>query len=224
MSGPQTVAVAGAYWARYYAEEFHTGQGLEQILNALTGLPAVWRWADLGAGSESLLWSIPLRAASLVAIDADPERLAILRTYAAAGQPRGMYRHVLDRCGRTHHDFTARCEGLDATLAADCLAAPPLADGCVQLLTQFGLLGLTAAPAAFTDGWQRIHRPLEAGGWCAGANWVASRPGTRVRLGADLYRQAAAATGIHLHTLTQVPVHADPDFTAVWIYTGRKHP
>ena len=57
----QTIAGAQPYWDRYYAASFTFGCGTEDILTMLAGLPPAAVWLDLGAGSESLLWSTPVR-------------------------------------------------------------------------------------------------------------------------------------------------------------------
>ncbi|MFF4991499.1 class I SAM-dependent methyltransferase [Streptosporangium saharense] len=218
-----TVADADDYWNRYYSDEFVAGLGTEDILTALGDVPPARTWVDAGAGSESLLWAIPLTAAHLVAVDIDADRLALLRSYAATEDPRPAYRTVLDLCGRTEQDFAARCRSLAATLRADCLTGEPLpvADDSADLITQFGLLGLAPTPTAFLTAWQALHQSLAPGGWCAGANWISSTPTDRVELTENLYRQAMTACGITPHLLARVPVTGDLDFTAVWIYVGR---
>jgi hypothetical protein len=54
MNGAETAASADAYWRRYYAERFRFGLGTEDILMQM---PPVDSWADLGSGSESMLWA-----------------------------------------------------------------------------------------------------------------------------------------------------------------------
>lgn len=221
---PQTIAGASAYWDQYYGDEFVFGLGTEHILAALRRVPPAGTWADLGAGSESLLWSIALDAHRLIAMDRDEQRLRILRAYARSREPRGAYQIVLSMCGRCHADFTARCERLSAALAADCLtgAALPLRPGSADLVTQFGLLGLTVSPGQFIRAWRACHKPLTCGGWAAGANWSASRREGRVRLDRQLYQDAFTSSGMTPLLIEQVPVSGDPDFDSVWIYLGRK--
>lgn len=221
---PQTVAGADDYWDQYYGSEFVFSLGTEHILTALRRVPPVGTWADLGAGSESLLWSIALDAHRLIAIDHDEQRLRILRAYARSREPRGSYRTVLALCGRGQADFTARCERVSATLAADCLtgAALPFRPGSADLVTQFGLFGLTTSPGHFTCAWHACHEPLARGGWAVGANWTAVRQEGRVRLGRQLYQAAFTRSGMTPLLIEQVPVSGDPDFDSVWIYLGRK--
>ena len=221
---PQAIAGAGEYWERYYAEEFIFGLGTEHILAALRQVPPVGTWADLGAGSESLLWSLALDTRRLVAVDRDGQRLRTLRAYAGARQPRGAYRTALALCGRTSGDFALRCDRLAATVAADCLTGPslPLRPACAELVTQFGLLGLASTPARFTSAWVACHDPLAPGGWTVGANWVAIGQPGRIRLTRQLYQAAFARCGITPQLIEQVTVSGDPDFDSVWIYLGRK--
>ncbi len=224
----RTRTAADDYWERYYAEAFLPGQGTEEILAMLAGIPPVRSWVDLGAGSESLLWAIPLRADHLTAVDIDPRRLALLRR-AATSPPRPAYRHVLQLCGRTEDDFAARQASLTAAVAADCLtgdppAGPMLPAAGFELITQFGLLGLTPTSDAFVSAFTAVHRLLAPGGWAAGANWAARNPTGRVTLTTHLYRRAFAAAGLRPQLCRQVPVHGDPDFTHIWIYLGRSMP
>lgn len=221
---PRTVADAGQYWQQYYSGEFVFGLGTEQIITLLQRIPPVGTWLDLGSGSESLLWSIPLDTERLIALDRDPHRLARLRAYAATGQPRGAYRTVLDLCGRDRGDFALHGTRLAGCLVADCLTGTslPVRPGTADLVTQFGLLGLAAGPAQFARAWAVCHQSLSAGGWAAGANWTATNPAGRVRLSEPLYASALARSGITPLHIERVPITGDPDFDSVWIYLGRK--
>lgn len=221
---PLTIAGASEYWEQYYGSEFIFGLGTEHILAALQQVPPTGTWLDVGAGSESLLWSIALETRRLVAVDYDEQRLRILRAYADARHPRGAYQTVLALCDRTPGDFAMRCESLSATLAADCLNGSflPLRSASVDLVTQFGLLGLTTSPGHFTGAWGACHEPLAVSGWAAGANWTAARQPGRVRLTRQLYEAAFAQSGMTPLLIRQVPVSGDPDFDSVWIYLGRK--
>jgi hypothetical protein len=226
MNGAETVAGAEEYWQRYYAEQFHFGLGTEDILAALMQIPPLDTWADLGSGSESMLWGIALHTRRLVAVDADRQRLEILRQFTAVGRPRGMHTTALRLCERTGpSDFLTRCQSLAAVVRADCLAGtlpadPHLTPGSFELITQFGLLGLCRNAEHFTTSFATIHRLLAHGGWTAGANWVARHPRGRVELTEHLYRSAAARAGVHLIRLNRI-ASADPGFPAVWTYVGK---
>jgi hypothetical protein len=221
---PQTIAGAGEYWDRYYGSKFVFGLGTERILAVLRRVPPAETWADLGAGSESLLWSIALDAHRLIAVDHDEQRLRTLRAYAGSREPKGSYQTVMVLCGRGRADFAARCARVSATLTADCLtgAALPLRAGAADLVTQFGLLGLTTSPGHFTRAWHTCHELLAPGGWAVGANWTATRREGRVRLDRQLYQTAFARADMTPVLIEQVPVSGDPDFDSVWIYLGRK--
>ncbi|MGH3719156.1 MAG: class I SAM-dependent methyltransferase [Pseudonocardiaceae bacterium] len=228
MTGSRTIAGPQEYWDRYYAQQFRFGLGTEDILATLTRIPPVGTWADLGSGSESMLWAIGLRAHRLVAVDADPQRLAMLRAFTSAAQPRGAYRTALALCGRTDpHDFAVRCRSLTQTVTADCLTGhppsnPSLPTAGFELVTQFGLLGLCRDAEHFTDCFTATHQLVEPDGWAAGANWVARNPHQRVELTKQLYQVAATHAGIDLLLAHRVPITADRDFAAVWTYVGRK--
>ena len=226
MTGIDTVADAHEYWRSYYAEQFRFGLGTEDILAALTQIPPVNSWVDLGSGSESLLWAIALQAKRLVVVDADPDRLAILQRFAAAERPRGVHTTALGLCGRTEPGaFADRCRSLTHVLHADCLGHelptdPHLRPSSLELVTQFGLLGLCRDRDHFITAFTRLHRLAVPGGWVAGANWVADSPGGRVDLSAELYRAAADRAGVQLLLLHRI-ASADPDFPAVWTYIGQ---
>ncbi|WP_116246857.1 class I SAM-dependent methyltransferase [Nocardiopsis sp. FIRDI 009] len=225
MNRPHTVLDANAYWNTYYADTFRFGQGTEHILDLLLNVPPVRTWTDLGAGSESLLWATALDAHHLTAVDVDPERLATLTEFARTGQPRGVHQVALALCDRDLDTFSDRCRSLTSTLVADCLTAdqlPPRVLG-VDLLTQFGLLGLCQSPAHFADVFTRLHTHLPGGGWAAGANWVPAHPKSRVHLTRSLYQRAARAADLHLLHLERVP-STDPQFPFVWTYLARRMP
>ncbi|MCK9875401.1 class I SAM-dependent methyltransferase [Frankia sp. Ag45/Mut15] len=221
----RTIADADDYWDRYYSGEFIAGLGTETVLAALAEIPPVGTWIDLGAGSESLLWSIALQTRRLVAVDLDPRRLTLLRAFAATRRPRPAYQTALALRGRTAAEFAERCDRLAAVVVADCLTGRslPLRPGSVDLVTQFGLLGLTTSPEQFLSGWHHAHQLLATGGWTAGANWTTTGPDTnRVHLSRQLYTAAFARSRITVHHLERIPITGDPDFNAVWIYLGRK--
>ncbi|MDT0267645.1 hypothetical protein RM844_15260 [Streptomyces sp. DSM 44915] len=229
MTAPRTVLDADAYWERHYNEEFRFGHGTEHILAELRRLPPAVSWADLGSGSESLLWATALRARELTAVDIDPRRLAILAEFAAAARPRPAHRTALALSRRTEQGaFAARCRWLTATVTADCLTGRPLSHPALgqrfDLLTQFGLLGLTRGPEHLVRCFTAAHQLLAPGGWAAGANWEAADLTGRVRLSDTLLSYAAARCGLTLTTVRRVP-SADRQFPAVWLYTGRRtHP
>jgi hypothetical protein len=223
--GPRTVLDAAPYWDTYYGDTFRFGQGTEHILDLLARIPPVHSWTDLGVGSESLLWATALDAGRLSAVDADPARLATLTRFARDGRPRGVHQVALALCGRGPDAFTRRCRALTATLAADCLTPHRIPSAVLgsDLVTQFGLLGLTGTPAQFTDTFTRLHAHLPEHGWAAGANWVAADPAGRVHLTHDLYRRAARAAGLHLLHLERIP-STDAQFPFVWTYLARRTP
>jgi SAM-dependent methyltransferase len=219
---------AREYWQQHYADRFQFGCGTEDILAALTRIPPVDRWVDLGCGSESMLWAIGLRARRLTAVDIEPARLTILREFTAAAHSRGVHNTALALCRRTElNAFVVRCASLEVTVALDCLTGdlpgdPALPEGEFELVTQFGLLGLCRDADHFQRCFIAAHRLLIPGGWTAGANWVARNSAGRVELSEQLYQRAAALVGINLYITRRVP-STDPDFPAVLIYLGRKH-
>lgn len=219
----QTIADADDYWKRYYSGGFIPGLGTEQILAVLAQVPSAETWLDLGAGSESLLWSIPLDTRRLIAIDSDTQRLRLLRAYADKREPRPAYRTVLAMCGRDDSDFARRCGRLAGTVTADCLTGLqlPARPGSAGLVTQFGLLGLASDENQFLRAWDSCHVPLTSGGWAAGANWNITSPSSRIRLTEQLYQTAMSRSRISPILLTRVPTTSDPDFDSVWIYLGR---
>lgn len=226
MNGMGAVVDAQKYWQRYYADQFHFGLGTEDILATLMQIPPVNTWVDLGAGSESLLWAVGLRARTLVAVDADPQRLELLRQFADTRRPRGTHTTALRLCGRTEPDaFAARCRSLTALVHADCLAGllphdPHLISHSFELITQFGLLGLCRDAEHFTTSFSHLHRLATSGGWTAGANWEARDPHGRVELSEQLYHDAATSAGVRLLLLHRIP-SADPEFPALWTYVGQ---
>src|SRR5208283_4677783 len=48
------------YRSRYFYEEFIFGQGTEQLLGLLAEVGQKQRWLDVGCGTTTLFWSVPL--------------------------------------------------------------------------------------------------------------------------------------------------------------------
>lgn len=215
---------AEAYAARHYRGRYRYGEGTEQILAMLGSVPPVDRWADLGSGAQTLMWAWAVRARSVIAADADPQQLHLLRQHATTATPDPVHGTVADLCGRDPAGFADLCATLTATVRLDCLTTPlehpGLPAASFGLVTQFGLLGLCRDAAHFTAAFAAVNRLAAPGGWVAGANWTARDGAGRVRLSAALYRAAARAAEVELTLLERID-SADPDFPSLWIYTGR---
>jgi hypothetical protein len=212
---------ATAYWKSYYAEEFIFGLGTEKIVELLREVPPVDTWIDVGSGSESLLWGCALDERQLMAVDADPDRLALLRTYAATtDEPRGSYRTVLELCDRPTSAWQEICSRLRSTHVADCLTGDVPVPDRAELVTQFGLLGLCPDETSFRRCLTALATLVSPGGWFVGANWMAAEHAGRVVLTEDLYRNALLDSGAEIVRLAGIE-SADPTYPYIWTYLAR---
>lgn len=211
---------AETYWNCYYAEEFVFGLGTEKIIEHLREVPEVETWIDVGSGSGSLLWACALTAKELLAVDADADRLALLRQYAAATDLRGCYRTVLELAGRAASDWPSIRGVLRGVRVADCLAGTPPVPDHAELVTQFGLLGLCPDEPTFLRCFAALAQLASPGGWLAGANWMAADGAGRVRLTEELYRSALQECSAHVVRLEQID-SADPGYPYIWTYLAR---
>lgn len=215
-----TAIGAHDYWDTYYADEFVFGLGTEHVIELLNEIPPVDSWIDVGAGSESLFWACALSAERLVAVDTEPARLALLWRSSHASAPRGSYRTVLRLSRRTAAEWATVRSSLVGTVVADCLTATPPVAQRADLVTQFGLLGLTETRAQFQRSFAALAQLAHPGGWIAGANWMATGRPDRLLLDEELYRaslQRCRVTDVRLRRIAS----ADPEYPYLLSYLAR---
>jgi hypothetical protein len=216
------------YLAEYFNMEFVHGMGTEGILDALHGCPRAGRWLDLGAGTSTLLWSIPLRGIESVSCcDLVQEALAVLEEFVRGDKIPRCYWDVMWMYGRTAQDLRYRRELITEFLVFDTFRTWPrrLAERSFDLITAIGNFGLCATPEGYRHCFRHFPAHLASGGRVIGADWIRSDAFVREEghdntyLSVDLTRAAAADAGLEPVYCERVPIFGDRLYDAVIVWS-----
>lgn len=212
---------AQTYWRNYHDREFIHGMGTEHVLQALTEIPAADTWADIGSGSESLMWACALDVHTLAAADSDGDRLRLLEQNRSLADPPRTYQMAMHMAGRSADHWSAVRTMNVETAVVDCLSGKPPFQRSFDLVTQFGLLGLCRDRRHFDACFDALARMVRPGGWFVGANWQAADLTGRVVPSRELYTTAIERTGMQCFRAARI-VSTDPDYPAVWLSVAKR--
>lgn len=217
-----------AFFEAHYHDAFIAGMGTEHLLAALRRVGAAGRWLDLGAGTTTLLWSIPLRGiTSITCADLVVEALAVLHDVARSGAVPGCYADVLAMFGSSVDELAATRRLVNRYLVLDALSRWPawLSDERFDLITAFGCFGMAPGAECYVACFGHAAAHLAEGGRFVGADWV-RRPEYIERDGHDngyldraLVARAAEAAGLRVLDCERAPIAGDPCYEALLIWT-----
>ena len=212
------------YLKEYYDAEFIPGQGAEVALGYLEELAPAGSWLDLGAGTTTLFWSIPLRDVSTVACcDIAAEALFVLDEFASSSEIPGCYQQVLEMYGKTASHLRSMRQKPRHYYVFDVLSPWPegLWSSPFDLVTAFGSFGISATSEGYEECFKYLAQHLAPGGRAIGADWVRwpsfiEQDGhDNSYLAASLTRHAAGAAGLEVLECRQVPIAGDPYYRAL---------
>lgn len=218
------------YFERYFNQAFVPGWGTEDILDRLAEVPRAGCWLDLGAGTTSLLWSIPLNdLAKATCVDLVPEALAVLDEVVTGREAPLCYRDVMAMYGRGKADLDRRRQAFGEYLLFDALQPWPEAVRArtFDLMTAIGLFGIAGDPESYAACFQHLRPSLAPGGEVVGADWRRSadfvrREGLDNRyVSPDLTRRAAEAADLTPLSCELVEIEGDPLYDAVVVWRLR---
>jgi SAM-dependent methyltransferase len=222
---PQSLDYFDAYRKKYFSDSFVTGQGTEHILEAISIVPEVETWLDVGCGPTTLFWSIPLKAVRHIdCCDSRPEALKVLMDFIRSDEIPECYLVALELF-RRNLDHLRKVRGaIRSFIVHDALRVPLLA-GRYDLVTAVGLLGLAPDALGYKQAMKNLALSLGPEGWLVGADWVRSAM-FRDREGHDnsylsemLTREAAEGAGLSVLRSVVSEIEGDPlyDKVIVWV-------
>lgn len=216
------------YLGQYFNMRFVHGWGTEDILDALAAVPRAGDWLDVGAGTSSLLWAIPLREVeSVTCCDLVPEALAVLEDFVQGAEVPQCYADVLDIYGLTAADLAARRARFGRYLVFDAFSPWPEAvtrEG-FDLITAIGNFGLSPDAEAYKRCFGRLRPALKPGGRVVGADWVrsaafiAEEGHDNAYVCEALARDAAVEHGFDVISCRHVAIQGDPLYDAVVVWS-----
>lgn len=228
---PENLEYFETYRRLYYNDRFIPGQGTEAILDQLSRLGTHGRWLDLGAGTTTLLWSIPLMEIhSIDCCDLVVEALAVLARFGASEDVPPCYADVLHAHGRTPEHLHAMRRKLRRFLVFDGLSAWPeeLASDRFDLITAFGVLSTAPDPEAYSTALEAAAAHLAPGGRAIGADWLRSvafaesDEHDNSYLGRAQVLTAARRAGLRPLECSRQPIVDDPHYDAVLCWALEK--
>jgi hypothetical protein len=216
---PTAKAYFREYLESYFNEEFVYGWGTEDILDMLANVPAARSWLDLGAGTSTFLWSIPLHEVEhIVCCDVVPEALAVLEDFAAQAAIPRCYRDVMAMYGCSDAGLAARRRALAEFAIFDFFQPWPadISDERYDLVTAIGAFSLAPNEQAYAACFRHMHAALARGTRVVGADWIRSaafvaQEGHDNRyVSRALLDNAARRAGFTVHACRQVGFDGDP--------------
>lgn len=228
---PDRLKYFETYLRLYYYDRFIPGQGAEAILEQLHRFGPRGRWLDLGAGTTTLLWSIPLtEVSSIDCCDIVVEALAVLARFAESPDVPPCYADVLSAHGKTSEHLRAMRRKLRRFLVFDGLSPWPklLAAERFDLITVFGVLSIAPDRQAYARGLEEVAAHLAPGGRAIGADWVRKAVYIESDSHDNSYLErsqvvaAARQAGLRALACCREPIADDPHYDAVLCWTLEK--
>lgn len=228
---PDALAYFRRYFTEYFRDEFRPGQGTEDILDTLAGVSRAGDWLDLGAGPCTLFWSIPLTGVrSIRCADAAPEALAVLRDFVDGDDIPLCYQQVLDRHQRDRRHLDRMRKAVADYAVFDAMKPWPGPFGGMRfdLITEFGLFGLSPDPDHYRACFSHLRDRLRDGGTVVGADWIrsarfiADEGHDNSYLSERLVARATEEAGLTLRTCRLCPIQGDELYDALVVWSADK--
>lgn len=220
---PERLKHFRTYLADYYSESFIYGQGTEHVLSMVSRYSVPGDWLDLGAGTASLFWSIPLPSvASIACCDIVPEALATLDEFRRGVTIPGCYREALEIVGRAEAELEVVRRLRWRYLVFDVMRPwPEWLGEKYDLITAFAIFGLASDRASFRKAFSYLRGRLKNGGRVIGADWhrssafIAREKHDNRYVRPELLRAAAQDAGLTLLECKRHRVAGDPLYSEV---------
>jgi hypothetical protein len=226
---PDALAYFRQYFTEYFRDEFRPGQGTEDILDTLAQVRSAGDWLDIGAGPCTLFWSIPLDGIrSIRCADAAPEALAVLRDFVRGDEVPRCYQQVLARFGRDAEHLAGSRQAVADYAVFDAMKPwPEPFDGMrFDLITEFGLFGLSPTPEQYRACFRHLRPRLREGGAVVGADWIrsarfiAAEGHDNSYLSEQLVTRAVEEADLTLRSCRLCPIEGDESYDAVVVWSA----
>lgn len=216
------------YLDGYFQEPFVHGWGTEDVLACIEESAPIGDWLDLGAGTTSLLWAIPMTGLrSVTCCDLVPEALSVLDDLVRSEAVPRLLADVLAMYD-LDEDTLRRKRGMFARyLIFDALQPwpPQLSAATFDFITAVGIFGLAPTPAEYKQCFRYMAPHLAEGGAVVGADWVRSRAFIEEEghdnsyVGEAMLREAAAEAGLTVKACRPRALAGDPLYDAIVVWS-----
>ena len=219
------------YFTEYYHDAFRPHQGTEVILDVLKRYAPGGIWLDVGAGPATLFWGLMLKGIKeLHCTELYIEGLKVLDDFMRSETVPQCYRDVVTMYNvAPGHLALLRSLPRDYFLY-DALRPWPaeLSQQQYDLITAYGVFGLTTNPEDYKRCFSYLKPSLKPGGVVLGANWIRSQRfinegNTDNRfMKPGLVKRAAETYGYELLHASQETIQDDPNYDGVIVWALRQ--
>jgi len=212
-----------SYFKKFYYHSFEKNKGTEIILDLMSDVGSCEKWLDLGAGSTTIFWSIPMNQVGTIECnDIAFEALKVLSDFSESDFIPKCYEDISllynkDKCEikrkiGCYHIFNV-FQKWPEELHSD-----------YDLITEFGTFGQAKSEDEFIKSVHYASLHLISGGKLVGANWVRKR-GYQWKYGADndflkteIIEKAASENKMKIQFLDNYKIINDELYESVLIF------
>lgn len=213
------------YFEASYKQPFKKGKGLEEVFSVIKTYACEGKWLDLGCGVTPYLWMIPMQEeVNLTCIDLDKEVQVIINETKESKFNQGCYKFAFDNFSKySPNEVFNRPYNF---ISKDLLREKIKFEEKYDLITQFGLLGLTDDEAHFLQKSREIISNLSKNGVYIGVNWIYSKKMKKSNdfLTTKLVEKAALNNDCVVLYANEINIQNDENFDKIIIYVIKKIP
>ncbi|MEQ9246235.1 MAG: class I SAM-dependent methyltransferase, partial [Nitratireductor sp.] len=219
------------YSETYFSGPFIEGQGAEAVLEAMRDYVVGGRALDLGAGTSTLFWYLPVRnLSSLSCADISPEALEVLDRFIKSDRRPACYEWASSH-------FPVRRDALAHLRACfreylifDFLSPWPtmLDEERYDVVTAFGSLALAKDAVQYAGSFRQMAAHMNVCGRAVGADWI-RRPAFAAKDGHDnsylseeVVRSALIKADLQPLLHERIEILGDPLYEAIVLWAGEK--
>lgn len=171
------------YFRSNFNSDFQTGYGTELILDIINSLNDVENWIDIGGGTSTLFWSIPLKKVNQIYCnDLYAEAYYVLNEEVL--KQNNFPKCYLDICEIyqiNRKKLMSYKSKINKVYIFDALSEWNIDKKTFDLITQFGTFGLSPNAEAYLKSIQYSYSNLETKGHFIGANWLFNKEYAQIR-------------------------------------------
>ena len=219
------------YLNSYFNGPFLPGMGAEEILAAVSNYGRGGNVLDLGAGTSTAFWLLPLQEVrQITCADVVCESLKVLSDFLDSGRLPQCYRDIMAMYALTDRHQTELWGKIGPYMQFDCFSPWPdfLKDQRYDTITAFGVYAIAKDRTAFETAIGQLPGHLAENGRVIGAEWIRA-PGIAVEDGGrtdyldkDCVQDALSKAGLTIQEISEIEIENDSLFNSIILWIAEK--
>ena len=216
------------YFKNSYQQPLRSNQGLDEILQAIKKYSRQGKWLDLGCGSNSFLWRIPMgKDIELTCVDIDLEAEIVLKEIKDERFKDGCYLYAFENYSNLTYDQVYSTPY--KFIKQDLFQQKITFDETYDMISQFGLLGLSYNIENFIEKSEEILQSLKSNGIYIGVNWIFSEELSNKKkfnnsfIDESLIQEVADKNGCAVLKIQKVHIEGDQNYDELILYVLQKN-